>query len=308
MAYRFNHGDKSVHKALRRIALDQIDKALTEIDDDRLDVEKTVHQVRKRCKKLRGLIRLVRPSFDAYAAENALLRDAARIFSHVRDVTVLQAAYDMVVNVHGDEIDRPAVAPIRRHLTQRRKAVTQRPHAIDENFAEFRIAMLATRDRARHWELKDSGFDGLAGGLGRTYKRAKNAMAHAANDTDPQKFHDWRKRIKYHGYHMRILAPIWPEAMQARHRAAERLGDLLGAHHDLEMFRQTLAADPDSFARHNVVETMTGLVRRRQASLAQDAFPLGARLLAEPSIALLQRSRTYWDVWRGSLTMPPTAA
>ncbi len=85
MAYRIKKGDKSVQAGLRRIADEQIGRALGEIDDDDLDFAEKVHQVRKRCKKLRGLIRLVRPAFDDYSAENGAFRDAAQMLSGVRD-------------------------------------------------------------------------------------------------------------------------------------------------------------------------------------------------------------------------------
>jgi|GEM_PF-5573736 uncharacterized protein with von Willebrand factor type A (vWA) domain len=50
MSFQFKRGDERVEDGLRRIALSQIDKAIAEIDDDDLDVDATVHQVRKRCK------------------------------------------------------------------------------------------------------------------------------------------------------------------------------------------------------------------------------------------------------------------
>ena len=46
------------------------------------------------------------------------------------------------------------------------------------------------------------------------------------------------------------------------------------------------------------IEVMIGLARRRQVALAADAFPLGARLLAEPAGALCARWEAYWTVWR----------
>ena len=64
--------DESVEEAVQRIVREQIDKAIDEINDRELDRHETVHQVRKRCKKIRGLIRLVRPQLeDTYDRENA---------------------------------------------------------------------------------------------------------------------------------------------------------------------------------------------------------------------------------------------
>lgn len=65
MAYALAQDDDTVEAGMRRIAAEQIERAIAEIDDTGLDRHETVHQVRKRCKKVRGLVRLVRPAFSA---------------------------------------------------------------------------------------------------------------------------------------------------------------------------------------------------------------------------------------------------
>ncbi|MEJ2431861.1 MAG: CHAD domain-containing protein [Pseudolabrys sp.] len=255
-----------------------------------------VHQLRKRCKKLRGLIRLVRPVFADYATENAALRDIARTLSFVRDTDVLIGTYDAVVEAYDDQIEHATFAPIRRKLTLRRKALGERRRDIDRRLAQFGDTMNETRRRARHWRIADNGFAALSAGLAKTYKRAGKAMAACQAEPTPAAFHEWRKRIKYHAYHARLLAPVWPGPMKAHRQAVERLGDLLGEHHDLAAFQQTLAAAPNDFGHAADVEVMIGLARRRQAALAAEAFPLGARLLAEPASALRDRWQAYWTV------------
>ena len=64
--------DEDVESGIRRVAYEQLDKCLDELDDDSLEAHATVHQARKRCKKLRGLVRLVRPALGfAYSIENS---------------------------------------------------------------------------------------------------------------------------------------------------------------------------------------------------------------------------------------------
>lgn len=64
MSFSFRRSDGSVEAAVRRIAVRQIDRALEQIEAPDLEQAARVHEARKRCKKLRGLIRLVRPVFD----------------------------------------------------------------------------------------------------------------------------------------------------------------------------------------------------------------------------------------------------
>ncbi|MDX1710754.1 MAG: CHAD domain-containing protein [Rhodovibrionaceae bacterium] len=172
MSYRFELQDETVQQGARRIAVEQIDKAIQEIDDSALDVHKTVHQIRKRCKKVRGLIRLVRGAFDGYREENAAFRDAARPLSYVRDSEALLETYDALVEAYEDQIDRPAFASVRRRLTLRQKEIAD-AHDLDRELADFRAEMTQAAKRARDWRIEAEGFAGLAGGLGKTYARAR---------------------------------------------------------------------------------------------------------------------------------------
>jgi len=60
MGYKIKRKE-SIRNAVRRVADEQIGKGIAELDDDALPDPEKVHQLRKRCKKLRGLVRLVRP-------------------------------------------------------------------------------------------------------------------------------------------------------------------------------------------------------------------------------------------------------
>ncbi len=301
MPYRFKHSDETVQHGLRRIAIEQLDKAVDEIDD--LDLTRTVrvHQVRKRCKKLRALVRLVRPCFADYSAENATFRDAAAGLTFARDAGVMIATYDALMDAYGGEVARADFAGVRRHFTLRQKHEAEAGR-IDNALARARAVLDAARGRARHWQIADDGFAALAGGLSKTYGRARNALARAADDGSAEAFHEWRKRVKHHGHHTRLLAPVWRGPLKARAKSASRLNDLLGDHHDLAVFAAALAADPQAFAAQDLVDAAIELAHRRQAALAAQAFPLGARLFATRKRDLRRLWQTYWDVWQGRCT------
>ena len=97
MGFRLQRGE-SINEEIQRIAEEQLEKAVAEIQDGELDRHEAVHQVRKRFKKIRGLIRLVRPAFEkTYQRENAMFRDAGREISAVRDAQSLIEAFDRLV-------------------------------------------------------------------------------------------------------------------------------------------------------------------------------------------------------------------
>jgi CHAD domain-containing protein len=298
LAYRFLQSDKSIEIGVSRIALDQIDKAIDETGSP--DVNFAIHQVRKRCKKLRGLLRLVRPAFESYGAENADFRDIARVVSPIRDSTALIDTYDLLANTYEEQLDRRALGSIRRRLTLRKK------HAIVEgNIGELlvlvRERLKAARKRADLWHLTESEFDGLEDGLTKTYKRARKAMARLEAEPSAAQLHEWRKRIKYHRYHARLLSPAWPGTFRPHAKAAKQLSDLLGDHHDLSVFRHMLTIEPDEFGRSEDVGVMLSLANRQQSLLAAPSLFIGSRLLAERPVCLAERWRAYWETWRSEV-------
>jgi hypothetical protein len=122
--------------------------------------------------------------------------------------------------------------------------------------------MVEARARARGWRVSEDGFGAVVGGLAKTFKRARRAMAQARVEKTDKAFHEWRKRVKYHWYHTRLLERIWRGPMSA--------------HEDV----------------------LLGLIEQRQAALEHEAFALGARLLTEPATALTRRWSVCWEVWR----------
>ena len=83
MSYTLVTGE-TLTEAARRVAGEQLDDAIDDlsdaVDDDPTEA---IHDARKRCKKVRGLVRAVRPALgeDVYRVANDTARDAARELS-----------------------------------------------------------------------------------------------------------------------------------------------------------------------------------------------------------------------------------
>lgn len=158
--------------------------------------------------------------------------------------------------------------------------------------------MTKAKERIGNWKIDESGFDAVAGGLGKTYKRGRKAMAQAAEQATAERLHEWRKSVKYHWYHARLLSELWPAAMKPHIGAAKELSDLLGTHHDVAVLKRTVVEEFDEIGDHRKVETFIGLADRRQTLLEAQAFELGRKLLAEGKSALQQRWDAYWCAWQ----------
>jgi CHAD domain-containing protein len=282
---------------IRLVARDQIDKALTELADTTLGAHEVVHQVRKRCKKIRGLIRLVRPVFSAYPMENVLFRDAARGLSRIRDAQAVIDTHDSLIDHFSGHLETGAFSSVREYLGERRDEIV-RTDLPPEALWEFSSKMREARQRSDDWRIETGGFDAVQGGLGKTYGRARKALSRAGDHPCVEHIHEARKRVKYHWYHVRLLRDIWPDMMKMRGAELHRLSELLGMDHDLWVLQQALASYGISSARSNELQVLLGLADQRSAELRAEARPLGVRLMAAKPKWLIASFRSYWSVWR----------
>lgn len=291
MAFAFTDQDKSVGKALRRIARERLGCSLALLSRPQAPASSTgatVHELRKNIKKTRALLRLVRPHFDDFAVENAALRDAARILGPLREQAVLIATFDRLTAGTGIAPDRlAALAAALRHDQGPPPDAASLLHNHADRITEVRT-------RAGKWPLDAEGFDALQPGIIRSWEAAQKAMRRALRHPDAETLHLWRKRVKDHWYHARLLERIWPQMMAPHIAAADDLGEWLGDARDSTILAEALAAlsqDPDGTAAE-----VRALAEADAASRLIRARTESARLFAEPGESLARRWREWWQV------------
>ena len=282
--YKFDPNAQSTDEAFRAIALSQLDEALGELNKGDGDGRSAVHEARRRCKKLRGLLRLVRPAFPGYARENAAIRDAAALLSHLRDAEVLHET----VKGLADWRKSDALRRIEQKLAAEHDPVP------GSQLGEFRLHLAAVRERVPDWSLRKAGRDAVLPGLRLTYEQARQRMERAERTHNPLDFHDWRKASKYHGFHLDLLRKTAPDLLPGDIETVDRLSTLLGQHHDLNVLSEAIGHDGARFGDAGDVYELRDAITARMSEIAIDAFKLGRQILAERPKAVQQRFASYW--------------
>ena len=297
MGFKFSTKDRSVQKGIRRIAQNEAGTALKHLKSDLANDPDAVHGVRKSTKKLRGLLRLIRPVFAHAKAEDIALRDAARQIAGLRDVEVMRQTFDGLA----DDLPKSARSSLRAALDARVEEAAEAA-SLDAAADSVRSELEGFRKRARSWRIDGDGFAALEPGLAATWTTARKGLKKARKALDDKGFpgeplHAWRKQVKRHWYQARLLEPIWPEMMAPHVAQADTLGELLGLHNDLEVLLGTLADDP-ALAKSRALERLRKAVLKRRRALAADSLSLGARFFAEPTDALTRRWGDWFQLWR----------
>jgi len=315
VAYCFQTGEK-VEVALRRIAAEQLEQILSELADESLSVHQRVHSARKRGKRIRGLLRLVRPGLGAACRrENVAIRDAGRLLSGLRDSQTVIDAFDKVVrqnrNAEGSvpEVTPPLTPPrqgegngtdlaaIRRGLIARREQLVRVPSDVGRRLAEFRGRIASVRQRVDRWRLKGDCRAAVRRGFKQTYARGRREMAAAYDHRSPESFHEWRKRVKDHWTHLLLLEDLCKPALKPLIELTKPLSDVLGEDHDLAVLVAELQAAPQDFGGDEAVAAFTQLAEQRRERLQAEARALGERLYVAKPKRLARRIESLWQAW-----------
>ena len=145
---------EDVRDGMRRMALAQLDCALdAAADAEHRDT--APHAIRKQCKKLRGLLRLVRGAFEDYAEEQRALRDAARLLAPLRDASAYLEALQRLCVRDPERYRGPDFDRARAWLQVQRDALQQGD--VDDTRIEAAAGLLRTqRARAAHWSVTEN--------------------------------------------------------------------------------------------------------------------------------------------------------
>lgn len=299
MSFQFKQTE-SVEDGVRRIAIDQLDRAIASLAQPAGGTDHVVHDVRRRCKRVRALVRLVRSSLVRFNEHDDWLKRTASLLSGARDAAVLPATHAVVVaqaDLAADDTEAMRVFELLRRPCETTGLPLDTQGATLETVKSRLLKGRMTVDR---WRFDASGFDAIGSGLRTTYARARNAMRKARRSSSSAACHRWRKRVKYHAFHMRLLRDVWPQSMSARISTADELGDLLGRAHDLAVYQAAVVAVLGDASSERALEALRGAAIRLGEELLIQCWPLGQRLFALTPTTFVDEFETYWGAWRAT--------
>ena len=280
----------------RKVALTQLDRALADLRKNDGDLHTAIHEARKRFKKLRGLVRLIRPADDdLYAALNSACRDGASGLSGVRDKAALIEALDDLGIHFSEQLADDPLRSVRNGLLSKREAAAAKEEVIAGAVRSAVVALEQARPKIEAFHLGGGRRDikkagrVLGRGAAETHERAKRALKTAEKSRDAEDFHELRKRAKYHWMHLRLLAPVWPEAFTPPMDLAKIIADDLGRDHDLAVLQAEIRQDPAAFGTKETLALLLALVDKRQSELRESGISAARRLLVEETDAFTRR-------------------
>jgi CHAD domain-containing protein len=297
MAYRFKHGE-TIPESVKRIAREEIIAAIEHLrGKSGAPGDESVHEVRKILKKIRALLRLVRPQLgDFYADENVRLRDAGRELSELRDAGALIGTLDSVRKRPHDGTVGQTLSVVRRHLTEQKRHVEE-DVATRKLKPALTAALRQTQRTIRYWPLETDGFPAIEAGLEQTFRAGRKAMANARKTGRREDFHEWRKRVKDHWYQVRLLQKVWGDVMEAYELSLKALEDALGEDLNLAILGERVRTMGSENGNGVKVAALTRTIDAARKELRDRALEIGARVYAEKPREFTRQIKRLWKVW-----------
>jgi CHAD domain-containing protein len=296
MAYRFKLREP-LGKGVRRIGLEQIEQVEAKLRAED-DVATAVHDARRCLKRLRALLRLIRPGLEAevYRNETQRIAQVGRMLAGARDRFVMcqtVARVEKATGPLGDDCAAKIIALITdgHDLTAPPDAETRREAlrklGISRKF--FSGSTLRGLTMTDVWE-----------GLEKSYRKNRQACKEAYRRPTDENFHAWRKAVQQHWRHMSLLSRAWPEAMTARAAEAKAISQILGEDHDLAVLVAFVSQNRDKLPEE-AVDSLVQHAKSAQKDLRALAKLHGDRLLLEKPEDLVGRISGYWDATKDLL-------
>lgn len=255
--------------AYRRLILEDIAAARAGLLDNSLSPEEGVHGARRRLKRIRSIVRLMRPCLGRdYEAYRDDIRSVARSLAVFRDADVLQAmATDL----------RAVSAPDQQALIERAIGAldTQKPNRRRGTLIPVLRALEELELDAEDLPDPDDGTALYLRAVDRAYRRGRRSMKRARRSRAAADFHRWRKDAK-DLWHILVLAHRRvPKKMRRHADRIDTLAEILGLDHDYWITGEHIAKVSGDFSNQ---EATRHLVATRRKRLQKDALKRGKRL------------------------------
>jgi CHAD domain-containing protein len=305
-AYRLLAGEP-VGPGIERVIVARIDDAIAQLRGEAgTGAAEAVHEARKDIKKIRSALRLVRDEIgdEDWRRENDHYRDCGRQLSGFRDAEILVESLDGLAERFGSAA-RERSERLRRELDHENRAAHD-DGVVERAMATVAAELEAGRPRIDALSLDGDGWDLIAPGLHRSYRRGRDRLKAVEKEASVTNLHELRKRVKDLWYQLRLIRDADSAMLGTLADHAHDLSDHLGDDHDLALLREQIQRRPAAFDDAAELRHLLEEVDQRRGELQFAALSLSRRIYDEKPKKFTRRLEKRWEAWRER--KPPVAA
>lgn len=162
--------NSTIEHSVKRIAREIVTGAIADSKSPKLRDYEKIHEVRKKCKRMRGLLRIVRPQIGGtYKKENIFFRDLARKLSVARDQHVILESLEKLMKIERNSKLSKQV----KNIISFEKPKTDSEKNL-QLLSEFEKSIIESLSRINNWKVSLNGFKAVKGRFSKNLQTRKN--------------------------------------------------------------------------------------------------------------------------------------
>jgi CHAD domain-containing protein len=238
-----------------------------------------IHEARKEIKRLRAVLRLLRPEMSGRDCRRAMrpLRKAAKLLGPPRDARVLLETLNQLGSRFKGALPQKSLAHLKNMLVENcETARTQ----FAGNHAARRVCrfLKKSQKRARKISLKRKSRRRLEQNLGKSFAGSRTAFENAQAGQSPENFHEWRKRVQDVRNQIELLDSRKEISLTSD---LKDLSQILGREHDIFMLREFVEAHYAGRAQKLKIRPLNESLKSFEEKLQVTALTRGTTFYGE---------------------------
>ena len=278
MSFELN-STQSPAKNIKRILTEEVQYIQNQMQAKGNARHKAVHGSRKSFKRIRSVLRLVRKELGTqiYRQENEFYRDSSRLLADVRDSYVQVKTFKKAITYQ--HYDPEWTTAVYEWLHDRHLQISNQKLDREQVLNQVVQRMENGRHRLQSLPLNTDQFSAFKPGIKRIYKQGQTQMQDAYHDgLSIEKFHQWRKRVKYMWHHMELIHPFNPELCAQLATDLHNISDHLGDAHDFAVLAEILETEGDHLLTNNNAVQLLNQLYEEQRRLERAIRPLAEQI------------------------------
>ncbi len=228
----FQPDNESTAEGAARIASSLLDAIAERLADGQLLSDIDIHEIRKTCKRLRALLRLLRPNLTAHEFQenDRKTRRLAIRLGPARDQAVMLATIDRLTQHYAAMLASDVFGPSREWLLQQQNSseVHVAAHTLRSSLEDLRTSIIAL-------DLQSVSNKTLLAGVVECYRLARKALRQVEQQPDNDAVHALRRHTKHLFNQLTMIADLDSAGIVALIDLSHSVEEALGQVHDLSV-------------------------------------------------------------------------
>lgn len=263
------------------------------------NIDVSVHEIRKSCKRIRAVLRLIRWDIgeDLYHLENRKFRDLSRKLSCLRDYYVVIS--DLADRFEAEEliIEEERFIQFINYLNDKKEK--EHKHLIEINvLGHIKEVVEQSHQDLHSFDLSKLGPHTIQNGIKHIYQKSQDHIEKAQYRLTDVALHNLRKCTKYLLYQMQLVEEVWPDYFSNYSKALKSATDLIGDDHNLVEEIAIIKSMPETILLSADKEILIDSLDKERQQLHEETWQLMGKIFAEEPDAFIKRVNSYWLLGR----------